>query len=128
MGTTNGVELSPDEKVLYVNESVQRNVWKYDILEDGAVTNKRLHIQFADGGLDGMKCDRDGNLYIARYGKGNIAVVSANGKIIREIALHGNKPTNITFGGAGGTTCYVTMQDRGCFETFRADVPGKKWK
>jgi gluconolactonase len=31
MGTTNGVEVSPDGRLLYVNESVQRNVWVYDI-------------------------------------------------------------------------------------------------
>ena len=128
MGTTNGIEISPDEKYLYVNESVQRNVWKYDIAGDGTISNKRLLIQFTDGGMDGMKCDRDGNLYIARYGKGNIAVVSPDGKILREIALSGNMPTNITFGGSDGTTCYVTMQDRGCIETFQAVIPGKKWK
>ena len=31
MGTTNGIEVSPDERTLYVNESVQRNVWAYDL-------------------------------------------------------------------------------------------------
>ena len=31
MGTTNGIEVSPDEKILYVNESAQRNVWAYDL-------------------------------------------------------------------------------------------------
>ena len=31
MGTTNGIEVSPDEKTLYVNESVQRKVWAYDL-------------------------------------------------------------------------------------------------
>jgi sugar lactone lactonase YvrE len=31
MGTTNGIEVSPDGKKLYVNESVQRNIWVYDI-------------------------------------------------------------------------------------------------
>ena len=35
MGTTNGVEVSPDGKRLYVNESVQRNVWVFDIQPDG---------------------------------------------------------------------------------------------
>ena len=35
MGTTNGIEVSPDEKVLYVNESAQRNVWAYDLSPEG---------------------------------------------------------------------------------------------
>ncbi len=42
MGTSNGVEVSPDEKTLYVNESVQRNVWAFTITADRSLTNKRL--------------------------------------------------------------------------------------
>src|SRR5690606_26622112 len=34
MGTTNGIEVSPDGKWLYVNESEQRNVWKFSIQPD----------------------------------------------------------------------------------------------
>ena len=33
MGTTNGIEVSPDGKTLYVNESKQRNVWAFDLTE-----------------------------------------------------------------------------------------------
>ena len=42
MGTANGIEVSPDGKTLYVNESVQRNIWAYDIGADGALSGKRL--------------------------------------------------------------------------------------
>jgi sugar lactone lactonase YvrE len=85
MGTTNGIEVSPDEKTLYVNESVQRKVWAYDLSDSGAISNKRLLIEFPDFGFDGMKCDKAGNLYAARYGKGVIVVLSPDGKIIREL-------------------------------------------
>ena len=64
LGTTNGIELSPSESILYVNESVQRNVWAYDVNRAGDISNKRLLIKFEDFGLDGMKCDLEGNLYI----------------------------------------------------------------
>ena len=37
MGTTNGIEVSPDENVLYVNESAQRNVWAYDLSPEGDI-------------------------------------------------------------------------------------------
>jgi sugar lactone lactonase YvrE len=69
MGTTNGIEVSPDEKILYVNESVQRKVWAYDLSSGGSVSNKRLLIEFPDFGMDGMRCDIDGNLYITRHGR-----------------------------------------------------------
>ena len=39
MGTTNGIEVSPDESTLYVNESVQRNVWAYDLSATGEISN-----------------------------------------------------------------------------------------
>ncbi len=127
MGTTNGLELSPDEKTLYVNESVQRNVWAYDLSPSGEISGKRLLIRFEDFGMDGMRCDVKGNIYITRHGKGTVAVVSPEGKLLEEIQLTGKKPSNITFGGDDGKTCYVTLQDRGSLESFRAEHPGREW-
>lgn len=128
MGTTNGIEVGPDEKTLYVNETVQRNVWAYDLSPAGEISNKRLLIQFPDFGMDGMRCDIDGNLYITRYGKGTVAKVSPAGQVLLEIELGGRKPTNIAFGGPDGRTCYVTLQDRGNIETFRVERPGRSWQ
>ncbi|MHB1051262.1 MAG: SMP-30/gluconolactonase/LRE family protein [Bacteroidota bacterium] len=125
MGTTNGICLSPDEKILYVNESIQRKVWMYDVDAGGAVTHKRLLIEFPDFGMDGMKCDRDGNLYITRHGKGTIAVVSPDGAVMREVFLTGKTCTNLVFGGEDGRTVFVTMSDRKGMEKFRNDIPGK---
>lgn len=124
MGTTNGIEASPDGKYLYVNESVQRKVWRFTILRDGTLAHKTEFITFDDFGLDGMRCDVKGNLYITRYDKGTVVVLSPDGKKLSEIVLKGKKPSNITFGGADGRTCYVTMADRGCIETFRAKYKG----
>ena len=128
MGTTNGIEVSPDEKTLYVNESVQRKVWAYDLSPSGSISNKRLFHQFSDFGMDGMRCDQAGNLYITRHGKGTVAILSPTGELIREVVLKGKKPSNIAFGGEDGTTCYVTLQDRGCLEAFRSEYVGRSWK
>lgn len=127
MGTTNGIEVSPDEKTLYVNESAQRNVWVYDLSPNGEISNKRLLIQFPDFGMDGMRCDVEGHLYVTRHGKGTIAKLSPNGEVLLEVALAGKHCTNIAFGGTDGRTCYVTMADRGNVEVFRADIPGRSW-
>lgn len=118
MGTTNGIAVSPDNKYLYVNESVQRNVWQYNLDDKGNISNKRLLIQFSDYGLDGMRTDEAGNLYIARYGKGVIAVVSPKGVLLREVLLKGSFPTNVAFGAANGKQVFVTMQKRGAIESF----------
>jgi sugar lactone lactonase YvrE len=125
MGTTNGICLSPDERTLYVNESIQRNVWKYSVDDAGNISGKSLLIQFPDFGMDGMKCDRDGNLYITRHGKGTIAVVSPGGVLLREVRLKGKNCSNLVFGGGDGRTVFVTMQDRRGMEKFGNDIPGK---
>ncbi|MFO3706832.1 SMP-30/gluconolactonase/LRE family protein [Xanthomonas codiaei] len=126
MTTPNGLDVSPDGKHLYVNESMSRKVWVYDRQDDGSLRNKRLLIAFPDFGMDGMRCDADGNLYIARYDAGQIAVVSPAGKLLRTIALKGRKASNLAFGGSDGKQVVVTLQDRGAVETFRSDRPGRE--
>jgi len=124
MGTTNGIEVSPDGKLLYVNESVQRKIWKYDILKDGTISNKRPFFSFEDYGMDGMRCDIEGNLYVTRYDKGTVVMLSPKGVLLKEILLKGKKPSNIAFGGKDGRDGYVTMADRGCIEVIRIPYPG----
>ena len=128
MGTANGIEVSPDGKILYVNESVQRNIWMYDIAADGSLSGKRLLIKFDDFGMDGMRVDVDGNLYVTRYGKGTVVKLSPQGRILREISVPGAKPSNITFGGPDGRTAYVTEVVQGRLLQFRVDRPGLEWQ
>ena len=128
MGTSNGVEVSPDGRTLYVNESVQRNIWKFDIAADGALKNKRLLKKFDDYGFDGMRCDVDGNLYITRHGKGMVVKMSPTGEVLREIDVLGPNPTNVCFGGKDGRTAYVTEAKVKRLVQFRVDRPGLEWK
>ena len=60
-GTSKGVEVSPEERRLRINQTVQRNGWADDRSPRGALSNKRLVIQ-CDDGLEGMRCDVAGNL------------------------------------------------------------------
>lgn len=127
MGTTNGIELSPDEKILYVNESIQKKIWAFDVDRKGNLSNKRLFAEVPDFGFDGMKCDKAGNLYVTRYGKGTVLVLSPEGRQIREISLTGKNCSNLVFGGPDGTLVFVTLQDRKGMEFFRNDIPGKRY-
>lgn len=127
LGTTNGIEVSPDGKTLYVNESVQRNVWAWTITAEKTLANKRLVRQFPDYGFDGMRCDVDGNLYITRHGKGAVVKMSPGGEILREIEVLGSKPSNLCFGGPDGRTVYVTEVEQTRLVKFRVDRPGLAW-
>jgi len=125
-GPANGIEVSPDGKTLYVNAVPK--VWAYELLPNGNVGKKHLLIEFPDFGMDGMRCDIKGNLYIARFGKGTVVKVSPEGQVVQEITLTGKRPTNVAFGGKDGKTVYVTLQDKGNLESFRVDQPGREWK
>ena len=127
LGTTNGIELSPDGRTLYVNESVQRNVWAFKVTESGDLTDKRLVKQFPDHGFDGMRCDVDGNLYITRYGKGSVVKLSPAGDVMREVEVLGKSPSNLCFGGPDGRTVYVTEVEHTRLVQFRGDRPGLEW-
>src|ERR1043165_75166 len=74
MGTTNGIDLSPDERTLYVGESETREIWAYT-LSGSQLTAPRLLKTFPDFSLDGLRTDADGRIYVARILKGTIAVL-----------------------------------------------------
>lgn len=128
MGTTNGIEVSPDGKKLYVNESAQRKIWSFDLTADGNIENKTLLKEFPDHGFDGMRCDVDGNLYVTRHGKGTVVKLSPKGKILKEINVFGSGPTNLCFGGEDGRTVYVTESEKKRIVSFRVDKPGQSWQ
>ena len=127
MGTTNGIEVSTDNNILYVGESIQKKIWAYDLNAKGEISNKRLFKKFNNFGIDGMRCDKKGNLYIARYGAGLVVVLNPKGVVIRTIKLNGDKPTNVAFGGINGDIVYVTMQGRKWVESFVSKYPGRNF-
>ena len=128
LGTTNGIDISPDGKTLYVNESVQRNVWAFTITPEKNLSDKRLIKKFDDHGFDGMRVDVDGNLYISRYGKGTVLKMTPQGEILQEVNVLGAQPSNVCFGGPDGRTVYVTEVEYARIVAFRVDRPGRSWK
>jgi sugar lactone lactonase YvrE len=124
LGTTNGIEVSPDGKTLYVNESVQRGIWSFPIHADGTLGERKLFKQFDDHGFDGMRCDAAGRLYVTRYGEGMVVVLSTAGEIVRKIDVLGKSPSNVCFGGPDGRTVFVTEVEKKRLVAFRSDTPG----
>ena len=103
----NGLALSPDEKILYVNGG--KTIHAYDVRSDGNVQNDRMWIDMnsdkTPGGTDGMKIDRQGNVYCT--GPGGIWIVDPSGKHIGTISLP-EPATNLAFGDADYKTLYIT--------------------
>jgi gluconolactonase len=105
----NGLAFSPDGKKLYVDDSEQRNIRVYDFQHDGTVSNGRIfgsEVGPQKGGVpDGMKFDRNGNLYVT--GPEGIWVWSANGEHLGTIVMP-EQPANLTWGDADYGTLYIT--------------------
>lgn len=127
MGTTNGIEVSPDGRTLYVAESEQRRIWAFALDAEGDISAGRVVIRFSDHGLDGMRADVDGNLYVTRYGAGTVLKISPEGRVLREVAVLGERPSNICLGGVDGRTAYVTEVEHRRLVRFRVDRPGLAW-
>src|SRR4029077_8938522 len=72
MGTTNGIDLSPDGTTLYVGESGSGQIWSYAI-RGGELTDARLVATFDPDTIDGVRTDVAGRLLVARIRKGVIA-------------------------------------------------------
>jgi sugar lactone lactonase YvrE len=125
MGTTNGIDLSPDEKTLYVGESESGQIWAYAV-SGGELTNPKLVKTFDRDTIDGVRTDVEGKLLIARIRKGSIAVLTPEGKVKRDIALKGKEPSNLAFGGKDGRTIFVTQRQGGFIESFLTDREGRE--
>ena len=116
----NGITLSPDERLLYVTAGAQRTM-RYEILPDDTVANGRL---FVEHGTDGMRVDRDGNLYTTSGGTpGRIQITSPEGRPLGQLHLPqpAGEPrprvcaTNVAFGDADSRGLYITA----CTHVFR---------
>jgi sugar lactone lactonase YvrE len=105
-GRPNGVTLSPNGRILYVNNSDERNVRVYDLDRNGKATNERVLISNIEGAPDGMKTDEKGNLYIAAK---TLAIYSPEGKLLKQIEL-AETPSNCAFGDADLQSLYITAR------------------
>jgi gluconolactonase len=105
----NGLAFSPDSKKFYVDDSEQRNIRVYDFQPDGSLSNGRIFASEAGpqkGGVpDGMKFDRDGNLYVT--GPEGIWVWAANGQHLGTIVMP-EQPANLAWGDPDYGTLYIT--------------------
>jgi gluconolactonase len=114
----NGIQVSPDDKILYVADSAPppsgvRVLLAYDLRPDGSVANKRTLYDFKNmRGTDGMSIDVQGNLYTASGSRATnntgVHVISPRGTVLKVIPIPEDPITNTAFGGPDMKTLYVT--------------------
>jgi gluconolactonase len=106
----NGLCFSPDEKLLYVNDTEQANIRVFDVKADGSLAGGRI---FASGikdsmkaGLpDGMKCDAEGNVWVTA--PGGLWVFDPQGRLLGRVGVP-ELAANLHWGGPDWRTLYIT--------------------
>lgn len=106
----NGLCFSPDERLLYVNDTQQANIRVFDVGEGGALANMRVFasgISDPDlaGAPDGMKCDAQGNIWVTA--PGGIWIYAPDGALIGKIAVP-EVVANLHWGGRDWRTLFIT--------------------
>ena len=115
----NGIAVSPDQKTLYVNETVGNCMLKFDINPDGTLSHRANFallnlltpnkVQSWYIGPDSMKIDSKGDIYVAQWCGGKVLKISPTGKLLHVFNIAaGNGTTNVTFGD-GEKELYVTV-------------------
>lgn len=118
----NGLAFSPDERILYVDDTRRFHIRAFDIQPDGSLANGRILAELrADppGVPDGMKVDREGNIYCT--GPGGVWVVAPSGEILGRI-LTPEVAANVAWGGADWSTLFITASTS--LYRIRTTVPG----
>jgi len=106
----NGLAFSPDESILYIDDSPRRHVRAFNVQADGTLANSRViadmdHPQ--PGSPDGMKIDEEGHLYVT--GATGVWVFEPNGELLGVIATP-ERPANCAWGDDDRKSLYITAQ------------------
>ena len=115
----NGVGISPDQRTLYVSETVGNCILKFAVNDDGSLGHREnfalLNLLTPNKnsswwlGPDSMKIDGKGNIYVAQWFGGKILKIAPDGKLLHVFPIAaGDGTTNVAFG-PGGKQLYITV-------------------
>ena len=123
--TPNGLAFSPDESVLYINDSRRGHIRAFDMQPNGTLALATDRV-FADltgerpGVPDGMKIDVEGNVYCG--GSGGIWVLNPSGQHLGTIVHGAEASTNMAWGGDNWKTLYFTTRNE--LGSITLNIPG----
>ena len=125
--TPNGLAFSPDESVLYINDSRRGHIRAFDLLPNGLLAKQTDRV-FVDlrgpesGNPDGMKVDQEGDVYCG--GAGGLWIMDPTGKKLGRIVHGAPATTNLAFGGDDWKTLYFTSRNHlGCVGVKIPGIP-----
>src|SRR5260370_35927662 len=124
--TPNGIAFSPDESVLYINDSARRHIRAFDLLPNATLARQPARV-FADlggsepGVPDGMKVDTAGNVFCG--GAGGLYIFDPTGKKLGRVVHGFGNTANVAFGGDDWKTMYFCTRTR--LGSFKVKIAGR---
>jgi gluconolactonase len=123
LGRPNGIAFSPDESILYVNDTNLQQIFAFQLKDDGSASKigvlVTLDTSYGIGAADGMKVDIEGNIYVT--GPGGLWVISPDGTPIALLKSPENVG-NLCFGGKDSSTLFLTATTS--VYTLSVGIPG----
>lgn len=121
----NGPAFSPDGRVFYHTETMERTVYAFDHLQPQTLTGKRVFARIEEdaGHPDGTAVDQEGCVWIALFGGWGVRRYSPAGELLATVRLPCANVTKVAFGGPGLRTGYVTTAWKGLTKEERAVQP-----
>jgi gluconolactonase len=125
----NGLAFSADGKELMIAETYKHRLWKGNWKEKTCEWSaSKVWCEVGgpngSGGPDGMAFSENGNLYVAVYGTASVRIVSPEGKVIDQINLEGQNPTNCAFDPYGKLGLVITEAEKGQILSFKTVLKG----
>jgi sugar lactone lactonase YvrE len=122
---TNGPAMSPDGRVLYHVDTLQRCVYAFDVDPQGALSGKRVFVtvQEPDVYPDGPVVDSAGNVWLSLFGGWGVRCYSPRGELLHTLDLPVAQCTKAAFGSDDLRTLYVTTASIGLSEEQKERQP-----
>lgn len=122
---TNGPAFSLDGRTLYHTDSARQTVYAFDLAEDGEVSNRRVHLKFAEGQgyPDGMTVDADDCLWIAFWAGWCVRRFAPDGRLLDELAVPAGNVTSVAFGAEAYDQLFITTASRDLTAEEKHDQP-----
>jgi gluconolactonase len=121
----NGLMFSPDESILYINDSRRGHIRSFEVMPNGTLAKQSdkvlIDVTGDESGVpDGMKVDIEGNIYTG--GSGGLYIFDPSGKKLGIIRHGYTATTNLAFGGDDWKTLYFTSRNQ--LGSVRVNIPG----
>lgn len=113
---SNGIDWSPDERLMYYVDTGERRIDVFDFdIDTASISDRRPFAAVDDGDVypDGLTVDAEGGVWVACWGGAAVRRFAPDGSLERTVSLPTTNVTSCSFGGPSLTDLYITSAREG---------------